>query len=268
MIRGLYTSGWSMMANERKMDVISNNLANVNTTGFKKDTVVFQSFPSVLTKRLNDTASPTNPTGEIGDMQLGSDVGQVFTYYNQGQFVNTERSLDLAIVDSDTGLATENRSVAFFTVGKLDGNGGMQQYYTKSGSFSLNANGQLVTSEGDLVLGEGGIIELAGEDFNVLDDGTVMQNGEVIDRLLIRQFADATTLEKVGNHLVRTTAATQEVEFSGSIRQGYLEQSNVNIIREMVDMITVMRSYEANQKLIQAQDATLEKAVNEVGAVR
>jgi flagellar basal-body rod protein FlgG len=107
MIRGLYTSGWSMMAIQKKMDVVSNNLANVNTNGFKKDTVVFEAFPDLLTKRINDTRSLLNPSAVVGTMELGSDVGEVFTYFIQGQINKTDNRLDMAIADSDK---------AFFTV--------------------------------------------------------------------------------------------------------------------------------------------------------
>jgi len=81
MIRGLYTSGWSMLANTKQMDVISNNLANVNTNAYKKDTVVYESFPEMLVKRINDSNSTDNPSGRVGGMHLGNDVGEVFTYY-------------------------------------------------------------------------------------------------------------------------------------------------------------------------------------------
>jgi flagellar basal-body rod protein FlgF len=259
MIRGLYTSGWSMLANNKKMDVLSNNLANVNTTGYKKDTVVFESFPDMLTRRINDSQSFSNISGRIGSMQLGNDVGEIFTYYTQGNLVRTDNNSDLAIKDSDT---------AFFTIEVLDDQGNATEYYTRDGSFVVNANNQLITKDGHAVMGEEGPIYLNGGDFIVEADGTIIQGWDVIDRLLIREFADPSTLRKYGNNLVSRTAETVEQEFSGTIQQGFLEQSNVDIVREMIDMISVMRAYESNQKILQAQDETLEKAVNEVGAVR
>lgn len=265
MIRGLYTSGWSMLANSKKMDVISNNLANVNTTAYKKDTVVFESFPHVLTQRLNDTRSRLNPTGVVGNMELGSDIGEIFTYYNQGSITKTGGKLDMAIHNSPNQPAG---SAAFFTVGVREANGNIREYYTRDGAFALNASKQLVTKDGYMVLGENGAITLENENFMVQDDGTIVQDGQIVDRLMITEFSNTTTLNKIGMNLVERTAQTQEQPLTGKIAQGYLEQSNVNIVREMVDMITVTRSYEANQKILQAQDGTLEKAVNEVGAVR
>lgn len=259
MIRGLYTSGWSMLVDSKRMDTISNNLANVNTNAYKKDTVVLESFPALLTKRINDTKTPLSPMKNIGDMQLGSDAGEIFTYYRQGQLLKTDNYLDMAFQNTDT---------AFFTIGMPDGEGNLNQYYTRDGAFTLNGENQLVTKEGYFVMGENGPITLQNEAFSVEPDGTVIQNDTVIDRLMIRDFADTATLRKTGSNLVQTTEETEEQAFTGTVAQNHLEQSNVNIVREMVDMITVMRSYEANQKILQIQDGTLEKVVNEVGAVR
>jgi flagellar basal-body rod protein FlgF len=259
MIRGLYASGWSMMANNRKMDVISNNLANVNTNGFKKDSAIFESFTELLAKRVNDYRSTMNPSGKMGTMSISSDVGEVFTYYNQGQLSNTGNRLDFAIHDSGN---------AFFTIATAASDGTIRLLYTRDGAFTISPQNILVTKEGYPVMGENGPVLLQDGEFIIDENGRIIQDGVMVDRLLIRSFTDTTTLRKVGSNMVEITEQTEEQPFSGSILQGYLEQSNVNIIREMVDMITVLRAYEANQKMLQIQDGTLEKAVNEVGVVR
>lgn len=259
MIRGLYASGWSMIANNRKMDVIANNLANVNTTGYKKDSVIFESFPDLLAQRVNDYRSASNPSGRIGTMQLSSDVGEIFTYYQQGQLISTDNILDFAINDEGN---------SFFTVIETAPDGTVvRELYTRDGSFAINSQGILVTKEGYPVMGENGLIILQDRDFTVERDGTVIQDGAVIGRLLIRSFANTETLRKVGSNMVERTDETQEQAFNGEVLQGYLEQSNVNIIKEMVDMITVLRAYEANQKILQTHDDTLSRAVNDVGKV-
>lgn len=258
MIRGIYTSGWSMLANTKQMDIISNNLANVNTNGYKKDTVIYESFPETLIKRINDSKSTDNPSGRVGSMHLGNDVGEVFTYYTRGQLIKTDNSLDMAIADSD---------LAFFTVAVPLDNGNYVQRYTRNGAFALNANGQLVTKEGYFVMGQGGIITLESDDFTVLEDGTVTENGRVVERLLISEFENENALRKIGENLIEA-AGVPANQFSGAVKQGYIEQSNVNAINEMVNMITVMRAYEANQKVFHAQDETLAKAVNEVGRIK
>ncbi|HOQ00329.1 MAG TPA: flagellar hook-basal body protein [Acetivibrio clariflavus] len=259
MIRALYTSGWSMRANNKQMDIIANNLANVSTNGYKRDTVVYESFPEVMIRRINDTRSTLNPSGRVGNVNFGNDIGEVFTYFTGGSLNKTDNPLDLAIGGSDS---------AFFTIGVPNANGEITEYYTRDGSFTLNSENQLVTSEGYFVMGMNGPITLESENFTVLGDGTIIQNEQVVDRLLIREFTDTTTLRKYGENLIQVTDQTQEREFTGAVKQGYIEQSNVDAVNEMINMITVMRAYEANQKIIQALDGTLEKAVNEVGSVR
>lgn len=258
MIRGLYTSGWSMRAIQKKMDVITNNMANVNTNGYKKDTVVLESFPSLLTKRIKDFDGTSARPRNIGTMELGNDIGEVFTYYSQGQLSQTGNELDMAIQDS---------SNAFFTVAAEDGQGNYTELYTRDGSFTKGSDGTLLTKDGYTVMGENGPIVLDSGDFSVREDGAVLQNDEIVDRLLITEFTDTLSLRKYGSNMVTTVGNAGTRPFTGTIRQGFAELSNVNIVKEMVDMITVTRSYEANQKVLQAMDGTLEKAVNEVGAV-
>lgn len=258
MNRGLYVSGWSMLALEKRMDVIANNMANASTNGYKKDGVVMEAFPDVLTKIIKDYSNPGGSTHNIGTMSLGSDIGEIYTNFTQGQLASTGNDLDLAI----------NGSNAFFTIASVDADGNEKLYFTRDGAFQRNNQNVLVTKEGNPVLGQKGLIVLGDGDFSVAADGTVSQNGEVVDKLLIAEFADTTVLKKYGNNLLQADEDAQVTEFTGEVMQGYLEQSNVNIVKEMVDMITVQRAYEANQKVLKAMDGTLEKAVNEVGAVR
>jgi flagellar basal-body rod protein FlgG len=124
-----------------------------------------------------------------------------------------------------------------------------------------------MTKEGNYVLGRDGKIALpgAGSNVRISENGTIFYNDREIDKLLMTDFENPESLRKVGDNLYSGTEETREKAFSGKILQGYLESSNVNTVREMVDMISVMRTYEANQKVIQTQDETLKKAVNDVG---
>lgn len=259
MVRGLYTSGWSMLSLEKRMDIISNNMANASTTGYKKDTLVLESFPALMTKIIRDRSQASGRPRDIGTMELGSDVGEVYTYFSQGQISKTENELDMAIRDS---------SNAFFTVAVPDNEGNIRVVYTRDGSFSKGADGSIVTSDGYTVLGENGPVILRDGPFTVADDGSVVQDGEIVDRILITEFEDTAVLKKYGYNLLQADDNAQTREFSGTVQQGFIELSNVNIVREMVDMITVLRLYEANQRVIQAIDGTLDKAVNQVGSVR
>ncbi len=261
MIRGLYSSGWSMIANGRKMDVIANNIANVNTNGFKKDSVVFESFSDVLVRSVNGQRSISNPQGILGTMQFSSDVGEIFTRQNQGQLNKTDKMTDLAISDNGN---------SFFTILAPEVSNGqeIQELYTRDGAFTINQQNYLTTGEGYLVMGQNGPIQLADNEFIVNEEGMIIQGENVVDTLLIRCFEDASTLRKIGTNTLAETEQSQEQQFNGKVLQGFLEQSNVNVISEMVDMITVLRAYEANQKILQIQDDALGKAVNEVGMIR
>jgi flagellar basal-body rod protein FlgG len=247
-----------MLALQKKMDIVTNNMANVSTNGYKKDTLVFESFPSVLTKIIKDYGATGGSTRDIGTMELGSDVGEVFTNYTQGQITTTNNNLDMAIKDSNN---------AFFTVSVTDADGGVKECYTRDGSFTRGSDNSLRTKDGYAVLGENGPIVLGSGDFVVGQDGTVQQNGEMIDKLKIMEFEDTTELKKRGDNLIEANEGAKTRAFTGTVAQGATELSNVNIVREMVDMITVTRSYEANQKILQSIDGTLDKAVNEVGRV-
>ena len=267
MVRGLYTNGWSMLAHNRKMDVIANNLANVNTHGYKKETACFASFPELMVKRIYDTPSILNPTGEVGNVELSADISQNFVYYNPGASEWTEKSLDFAIDDYE-GEENASRARSFFTIEYQEPNGpGLAERYTRDGAFVIGSDQVLRTQGGNAVLGENGYIRLGDEDFTLTNDGTIIQNNEIIDRLRITSFEDPHTLRKMGAGLLERTDQSVERPFDGVLRQGYLEQSNVNTVSEMVDMITVMRAYEANQKMVHFIDGTLEKVCNEVGRV-
>ncbi len=258
MIRGLYTSGWGMITLQQKMDVVANNMANVSTTGFKKDALSLEAFPDLLAQRLYDrNDAPT--TRQLGKMTLFNNLGEVKTNYTQGNFEDTGNSTDLAL-DSDPQ--------AFFTVAVPKADGTFSEAYTRDGSFQITAEGMLVTKNGNPVLGENGVIVVPGSQFVVKSDGTVETTDAVIDRLKIKKVENPETLRKAGSNLINTTAESQDGLFAGRVVQGKLEQSNVDSVREMVDMITVLRAYETNQKMIQYQDATLEKACNEIGRLR
>jgi len=199
MIRGLYTSGWSMLANSKQMDVVSNNLANVNTTAFKKDTLILESFPDMLVRRINDSRSASNPSGRLGNVQLGNDVGEVLHTIPRGS--SRRRTtiwtwlFQIVTLPSLPLRCPRERRV--------------YRVLYKDGSFALNAYGQLVTKEGYLVMGQNGVITLNSENFSVSDDGTIIQDGEAVARLLIRNFTDTTTLRKVGSNLVQRTENTR-----------------------------------------------------------
>lgn len=251
MIRGLYTSNLGMINNQAKLETISNNLANINTNGYKKDLLVSKSFSEVMTDVIsNDTKN------KIGKMSLGIGADEVVTDFSQGSVISTDNPLDLAFTDSE---------LSFFCVDVPEGNGQTQEMYTRDGGFTVNNLGQLVTKDGNIIKGENGDILLKGGSIVINQDGSVLEDGQFVDKLLIKEFENSKDLKKYGNNLITANENAGVNEFTGKIIQGSIETSNINSITEMVDMINVMRTYEANQKVLRAHDETLEKAVSEVG---
>jgi flagellar basal-body rod protein FlgG len=267
MISGLYTAASAMVAQEQQQDVIANNLANVNTTGFKKDTALYVPFPTVFLNRIHDgkTIVPggmvdnISPIGEMGrGVQLRVD-GVVPELTKEGSYVETSNNLDMAI-----------KGNGMFEVMTPDG-----IRYTRNGNFSLDASGQLVNQTGYPVMGQAGRIMLDSTNVHVDESGRVFDvssgKPQEIDTLRIGLFTKDDKLRKQGDSLFYKLDGLplqedDRVE-SVQIKQGYLESSNVNVVREMVDMISAYRAYEASSKAVQSQDSTLDKAVNNVGAV-
>jgi flagellar basal-body rod protein FlgF len=256
LIRGLYTGASGMLAEMARTDVISNNMANVNTTAFKKDRTIFRAFPEMNIHRIHDPVPAgldkvVDPRPFIGMMGTGVMLDEVNTDFNQGHLITTSNPLDLAI-----------RGEGFFQVQTPEG-----IRYTRDGSFSLSSNGYLVTKEGYYVLGENGPLQLLQTgDITISQQGEVFVNDEYIDRLNIVTFADLNQLQKQGDNLYFTDAVPEPLQ-DADVVQGALEGSNISIVAEMVDLISAFRAYEANQKVIQTHDTTLDRAINDVGRI-
>jgi flagellar basal-body rod protein FlgG len=256
-----------MLAHTRKMDVIANNLANVNTHGFKKETVSFGAFPERNVRRIRDDQSRINRSARTGIANLSADIDQNFVYFNPGPTEWTERPLNVAIDDFETD-DNASRARSFFTIQVNNaGAGDAAIRYTRDGSFVIGADQLLRTVSGDIVLGENGPIRLEGEDCIITPRGDVIQNEELVGRLMITSFEDPHALRKTGGNLLAAGPDAVTRAFDGLLRQGYIEQSNVNVVSEMVDMIACMRAYETNQKMVWVIDGTLDKACNEIGRV-
>lgn len=257
MVRGLYTAWTGMATEQKRLDVISNNLANSATVGFKKEGVTTQSFDEQLAIKIKDKSEP-GVERKIGNMSLGVKIGEVYTDYNGGSLRETENTFDMAI-DGE----------GFFQVSVTDKAGEEHLRYTRAGSFHMTKDGEVVDSDGNHLQGASGNIEVptdAGE--IVVDvDGSIYADGELVDKINLYDFEDKNYLKKYGEVFYEPVEGAVEAPATGLIRQGYTEQSNVNVVSEMVNMIAITRAYEANQKVIQSVDQTLDQAVNSVGRV-
>lgn len=346
MNRGLYIGATSLVANQKRLDVLSNNLANINTVGFKKDISLTESFPEKLLAKMSRTPEFKNISGEnnityenngqvhtartqegyfvvdtpkgksyvkeirfvvdeegylktsyksledehktdyenyiidsngnriqqegdmenllqglvynappyvIGTMSGGVRFQKIFTDFTNGGLIDTGGQLDIAI-----------KGNGFF---KVQGENG-ETLYTRNGSFAIT-EGYLTDLDGRRVLGRNGAISLNGGTIDILDNGQVMVDGSPVDILDIVNINNKEFLRKQGDNLfymAENTVAEENI-FDGEVLQGYLEGSNMNSISGMVEMINLLREFEANQKVIRMQDEMLEKAANEIGRV-
>ena len=251
MVRGLYIAGTGMLLQRRHMEIITNNIANADTTGFKKEHLVSHSFDEVMVRRINDP-HVVGQTRLVGPLNLGTQVDQLYVNFAEGDIEVTERSTDLALVGD-----------AFFVMQTPDG-----ERYTKSGAFYIDDLGFLVDGEGNFLLGENGPIYVGGLNFSVDTTGGVRVEEELVDTIRVASFADNGSLRKQGSNLYFSLEAPQAAANPYSVMQGYLETSNVDIGREMVDMLSIYRTYETNQRMLSMIDETVGKAVNEIARLR
>lgn len=257
MVRGLYTAYTGMINQQKRLDTVTNNLANASTTGFKREGLTSKSFDQMLTVKLNDLSVPYLNEG-IGKMSLGVKIGENYTDYSQGSLKETGNTYDLALAGN-----------GFFAISYTDKKGNTSEKYTRDGEFTMDSEGYLRTLEGDYVQGEGGDIMIPVEtsEVSIRDNGDIYADGEYVDSLRIVDFEDYNNIEKFGENLYNVVDGATETESTAAVKQGYLEMSNINVVKEMVEMITISRAYESNQKLIQTEDDMLDKSVNQVGKV-
>lgn len=256
MITALWTASTGMSAQMTNLDVIANNLANVNTVGFKKSRadfqdLLYQSLESAGESTSGDTIDPTG--SEIG---MGSKLAGITKEFTEGSMQRTDRDLDIAIAGD-----------GFIPITGPDG----QTNYTRDGSLKIDHNGTIVNSDGYRVEGLGSIPSNA-RSINFGPTGQVSyidENGQenVVGQLQLAMFVNPAGLHSMGGNLYQETPASGNAQLtqpsqagSGTIQQHFLELSNVSIVEEMVNMITAQRAYEINSKMIQATDEVLAAA--------
>jgi len=254
MSGSIYMAATGALAYEKRLQILSNNLANVNTVGFKKDRGRFQAFS--LSETVNNKEIPVYRSRSQAPaywMQYSS-----YTDFSSGEIKKTGSQFDLAI----TGRG-------FFCVETPDG-----VRYTRRGDFTVDKDEVLVTQEGWPVLGQGGEIQIKmakpsvdKREFSVSEDGFVTVDGSQVDRLRIVDFTNSSGLEKAGHNFYRAVNPNvlEDMDEDFRISQGFLELSNVDVVRMMTEMIEVLRGYESYQKTIRSIDDMNAKVINEVG---
>ncbi|MDA3949600.1 MAG: flagellar basal-body rod protein FlgF [Spirochaeta sp.] len=285
MVRGVFTAASGMVAQQHRLNSISNNLANANTSGYKRDVSVHKAFPELLLRRMNDNGViqfpyRNEPVGSIdkapvaGRIGTGVEQNEVFTIFEQGSVRQTESPFDMAL-----------EGEGFFAVETPYG-----ERYTRNGSFTVGSEGLLVTLQGFPVLGnDGNPIAIKENNFVVDDEGRVFANERFLDdperlvqmmenewdetiqvgQLRVVGMDETRYLRKEGANLWNTTRESGDArELVDAERplvlQGFLENANVNPVTEMTQMIEVNRAYEANQKVVQSQDESTARLLNAI----
>ena len=284
MLRGIYTSASGMNVMQSRLDIISNNLANVDLTGYKKDIAVMKAFPDIQIRRQFDDGLMSFPLGSydkmpfVGKLGTGVELNESYTIYKQGNLKETTNQFDFAL-----------EGKGFIAVETEKG-----ERYTRNGSLTIDKEGYLVTKDGFKVLTEdNGYIQIKKNNFIIDKEGNIYQNNEYagdpnrlvqieenewrdteqLGRLKIIRFPRERELRREGNSFYYENEQTGKPYIAEDnnrpiVHQGFIESANVNPVTEMVQMIEVQRSYEANQKSIQSHDQLLGRIINEVGLYR
>ncbi len=258
MVRGLYSAYTGMINQEHRMDVLTNNLANAATNGYKKEGTTSQSFDTVLAYKIKDVTEGYHLAKNIGVNHPGVKIGEGYTDFSQGSLKSTSNTFDLALTDA-----------GFFAVEFKNKAGETSVKYTRDGNFTLTQDGRLVTQDGDALLDTNGnaikidpILETT-----INTSGQILQNGNVVATIQVTDFEDYNYLERYGENYYQPVEGATEKTAAAGVYSGYLETSNISVVTEMVNMITVQRAYESNQKVITTYDGTLEIAANQLGRV-
>lgn len=279
MFKGFYTAMSGMTAQQRKTEVLTNNMANANTPGYKSDQSTIRSFPDMLMSAITSNGIPTKhglnvlKATPVGALNTGVYMQETLANYAQGALQQTGLSTDVALIDGQLPIDQQsgNPGAIFFRIQHPDGN----EAYTRNGNFTLDGQGNLVTSMGLRVLdSNGNPIQLENDKFTISSQGNITdENGVQVAQLGVAFSTNTDVLMKQDNGLFRmlegeALPSAYEVEgVTFSMQQQYLEASNVDASQSMTNLLTAYRAYEANQKVLQAYDKSMDKAVNDIGRV-
>lgn len=285
MLKGLYTAYTGMINEQHRMDVLTNNLANADTVGFKKEGTTSQAFDNVLAYKIKDLSEAGNLPKLISmpkavdeneannennedymqkrvrrvGMNLGVKIGENYVDYSEGPIKETGNTFDLAI--SDRG---------FFAVEYTNKAGETSTKYTRDGNLTMDRQGNLVTQDGDFVLDDTGRRIRMDTALPVSIDrgGNITQDGNHVATIGLTDFEDYNYLERFGENYFETVEGATETETESEIYSGYLELANISVVTEMVNMIALQRQYDSNQRVITTFDESLDIAVNQIGKIR
>ncbi len=275
MLRGFYTATAGMLTQQRRTEMLSNNMANSATAGYKADQSAIRAFPEMLLQQMENTTLPVgngiNIPGvrPVGSINTGVYLQELKSNNRQGELKETGLVTDIALVEENVPLNPETnvKGSLYFAVQNVAG----QERYTRNGHFTLDNNGFLLADGNQVLSTTGQPISIQSSNFKVTEDGDVLADGEFVAQIDVRLAEDVRNLVKEGNGIFRTAdeqalpTAINNGNIQYSLKQNYLENSTVDVGRTYTDMMTAYRSFEANQKVLQAYDKSMEKAANEIG---
>ena len=279
MFKGFYTVATGMVAQQRKTEILTNNMANTNTPGFKSDQSTIRSFPDMLMSAVNSTTIPTEngfalkKLSTVGAVNAGVYLQETVPDQTQGTIYSTGLTTDVALVNGSmpTDAASGNKGQIFFRLQNENGT----QSYTRNGNFTLDGQGNLVNPQGLYVLDANGErLQFNNDNIRIDSEGTIFDENNVqLGTLGVAFSANPDVLKKQDNGLYNTVdgvalpSAYGQANVQFSIQQQYLEGSNVDASKAMTELLTAYRAFEANQKVLQTYDKSMDKAVNEIGRV-
>jgi flagellar basal-body rod protein FlgF len=252
MIRGLYTAASGMVTAMRRISAVTDNIANVGTTGFKQARTATMTFAELMLHE--ESAS----RGGVGIQGPHANAGLLATTNPKLGRLGLSSVAEEPQLDMTQGLLQEGP--AFFAIETADG-----LRYTRDGSFTRDPLGRLVTGDGGIALGENGPIVVPDGPIKVAPDGTIEANGEVVGQLRLVEFAPEQALRRLGdNYVTARDGAEPQPATASVVRQGQIEASNVDMTGAQTAMLELQRAYDANQRMIQYQDEMMGRAVNDV----
>ncbi len=257
MVRAIDAAASGMISQMNLNDILANNLANINTPGFKQTMAAFKDIKEASVNEI--TPSKGYETDKkIGTVSLGSMLDSTWIDFRQGGMKTTGNKLDLAV-----------NGRGFFTVQTPDG-----LAYTRNGSFTVNSKGSITTTDGHLLMGERGplIIDIQNAQVNnitVNSNGEILHDGQSVGKIKISDFKDLQSLQAFGNSLYKPLNNQPAINAENfEIKQGALESSNANVVETMVNSIQGQRTYDALAKVVETTSRSLSKSINEVGRIK
>ncbi len=261
MLKNIYSPLSGAIAQERVLETIANNMANMNTVGFKGDRVTFTLLQPEPEKNYRDPLPPANY--KVGVEQLMNIRGNEMAYVGIADVTRDEAQGPAISTGNPTDIMIEGEGL--MAVNTPDG-----VRYTRNGSLAVSRDGVLANKDGMPIMGEKGNIVVRAGAFEINDSGEVWQDKHLLDRIQLFKIKEGESLERVGDNLLHYGGAPEGITTVAhpQMRQGFLEGSNVNAIKNLTDMIVAHRSYEAYQKAINDYDQMMQKSSNQIGDIR